>query len=414
MARTGRRRQQRYPVTVPILGPKKVCSIGGVSCTPGQLYAGNVCGKHYQRMRRHGSYELLCSVGKQACGPQTKLWNGMCRHHFFYAGALPCIESDCAARPTAESNKFVGGRCPKHDQQFRAAERRTGAVCRVGVGCGPQNKLYEGLCRLHWLRWETYGCYDAPVCAVPDCDITADTDPSGRFIAGLCNMHYMRKRHAEERVRDLGLRICPECGGDMSAARRNSKYCSLKCSQAASTARNIEEIRLRKRIGESERKALKLGNPGFAPFTAAEWIELVERVGCLCTYCGAEVPLQEMTMDHIVALKNGGPHALHNITPACAGCNISKLNRVLLTGWAPVLLGGMPRWNKTAPRGKKGNAWILEHWRDAEGPLPAVLERAGELPELMRAVLENERFMAARPDGSLDAGGMIRERPGAA
>jgi 5-methylcytosine-specific restriction endonuclease McrA len=320
---------------------------------------------------------------------------GRCRHHRFYADALPCIDPDCDARPTAESNKFVGGRCPKHDQQFKAAERRAGAVCRVGEGCGPQNKLYEGLCRVHWLRWETYGSFAAPVCAEPDCDVTAETDPSGRFIASLCNMHYLRKRHAAERARDLGLRICPECGSDMSTARRNSKYCSLKCTQAASVARNIEDIRLRSRLNEAERKALKLGNPGFDPFTAAEWIELVERLGCLCTYCGVEVPLPDMTMDHIVALKNGGPHALRNITPACTGCNISKLNRVLLFEWAPVLLGRKPRWDKAAPRGKKGNPWVPEEWRGAEGPLQTLLEPAGA--ELLRAIQENEQFMATHP-----------------
>jgi hypothetical protein len=248
---------------------QKLCRIGGDTCTPGQLHDG-VCGMHLKRMKEHDSYEPMCSVGNEACGPQTRLYGGMCRQHRFYADALPCIEPDCEVVPTAEANKFVGGRCPIHDQKFRRdqkAAEKAGITCRVGVDCGTQNKLYEGLCRKHWNLWETYGSFEVPVCMDEDCDVTAETDPSGQFKAGRCNMHYLRFSRALARVAELGIRTCPHCGSDMSTARRNAKYCSLKCTQGASNARNIVTIRIRRRIDSALRKARKLDNPGGEPFT---------------------------------------------------------------------------------------------------------------------------------------------------
>lgn len=376
---------------------KRNCRIGGDSCTPGQLYQDGVCGKHYKRMKDHGSYELLCSVGKEECGPQTRLHDGMCRHHRFYADALPCIEPDCDIVPTAAANKFVGGRCPMHDQRFRKAQRTAEAGeqrCRVGVGCGAQNKLYEGLCRKHWNLWEAYGSFDIPICLEEDCDITPDTDPSKQFTAGRCNIHYLRFNRALARARELGIRLCPHCGSDMSTARRNAKYCSLKCTQAVSIARNIVNIRLRKRISEALRKAQKLDNPGSVPFTVDEWLELVERLEYRCTYCGRVIETENLHMDHIVPLHktSRGPHALYNITPACSSCNTGKKHRPLLIAWAPPLLGGKPRWDKSAPRGKKGNPWVPSAWRDANGPLPFVMDAALPCPELLRAIHVSEDF----------------------
>ncbi|WP_082007101.1 HNH endonuclease [Pseudarthrobacter phenanthrenivorans] len=180
----------------------------------------------------------------------------------------------------------------------------------------------------------------------------------------------------------------------MSTARRNAIYCSVKCTQAASIARNIDDVRLRKRIAQALRKAQKLENPGSIPFTVADWLELAERLEYRCTYCGRVTQPEDLQMDHIVPLHktSRGPHALTNITPACSGCNRSKKHRPLLIAWAPPLLGGKPRWDKAAPRGKKGNPWVPLAWRDSDGPLSSVLEAAQPFPELLRAIRVSEDF----------------------
>ena len=52
-----------------------------------------------------------------------------------------------------------------------------------------------------------------------------------------------------------------------------------------------------------------------------------ERDGYMCMYCGAlHVSL---TIDHIVALNNGGPHCEDNLVAACRSCNPSKRDRLL-------------------------------------------------------------------------------------
>jgi len=43
-----------------------------------------------------------------------------------------------------------------------------------------------------------------------------------------------------------------------------------------------------------------------------------------CYYCGATVPPNELTMDHIVPLIRGGRSTKSNIVPACKDCNNKK------------------------------------------------------------------------------------------
>jgi 5-methylcytosine-specific restriction endonuclease McrA len=55
--------------------------------------------------------------------------------------------------------------------------------------------------------------------------------------------------------------------------------------------------------------------------TAEEWQEIVKKYGPACLCCGNIKPL---TMDHIVPLDCGGPHAIDNVQPLCLSCNSSK------------------------------------------------------------------------------------------
>ncbi|MET3948999.1 5-methylcytosine-specific restriction endonuclease McrA, partial [Arthrobacter sp. UYCu512] len=217
-------------------------------------------------------------------------------------------------------------------------------------------------------------------------------DPSGQFKAGMCNLHYLRDRRGQERVNELGVRLCPHCGGDMSTARRNSLYCSTKCQSSAWVAANIDDVRLHSRLNEGKRKAAKYGNPGYEEFGIQDWIDLMETLDHRCTYCDEQFDANDLEMDHIVPLRRGGPHRLSNVTPACGPCNGSKKDRPLLFEWAPRLLGGKPRRDKSAPRGQRENKWNSDQWRDHGGPLPSVHALAAPFPELQRAITLTELF----------------------
>jgi hypothetical protein len=46
-----------------------------------------------------------------------------------------------------------------------------------------------------------------------------------------------------------------------------------------------------------------------------------------CHYCGVDfdgLERRQITIDHVEAIANGGPHVVENIVPACLSCNSSK------------------------------------------------------------------------------------------
>ena len=43
-----------------------------------------------------------------------------------------------------------------------------------------------------------------------------------------------------------------------------------------------------------------------------------------CAYCGSEISLQTMQVDHIVPLRKGGADTMDNMRPACRSCNHYK------------------------------------------------------------------------------------------
>jgi len=53
---------------------------------------------------------------------------------------------------------------------------------------------------------------------------------------------------------------------------------------------------------------------------------IYERDGHGCIYCGAT---EDLTLDHVVALFNGGPHSEDNLVVACRSCNSGKRDRPL-------------------------------------------------------------------------------------
>lgn len=81
--------------------------------------------------------------------------------------------------------------------------------------------------------------------------------------------------------------------------------------------------RIRHAMQQNKRRAkLKLA---ICDFTYDQWLAIQEAFGWACAYCGIDsVP---MTMDHVIAIANGGHDTASNIVPACLSCNSRKNNR---------------------------------------------------------------------------------------
>ncbi|AOQ26724.1 hypothetical protein [Vibrio phage 2E1] len=51
---------------------------------------------------------------------------------------------------------------------------------------------------------------------------------------------------------------------------------------------------------------------------------LTEDHGLICQYCGCDLPVEQSTLDHIVATNKGGSNHISNLIYCCKPCNSSK------------------------------------------------------------------------------------------
>jgi 5-methylcytosine-specific restriction endonuclease McrA len=63
-----------------------------------------------------------------------------------------------------------------------------------------------------------------------------------------------------------------------------------------------------------------------------------------CQYCGVELPIDELTVDHIIPLSRNGKDHWSNVVAACKGCNKRKGNYLTKEiGMHPLKHPGTPR-----------------------------------------------------------------------
>lgn len=69
--------------------------------------------------------------------------------------------------------------------------------------------------------------------------------------------------------------------------------------------------------------------------TLKEWREILKHWKKRCAYCGSIV---RVSIDHKLAVSQGGDNVKENVVPACGSCNSSKLNHPLAE-WLPKRIG---------------------------------------------------------------------------
>ncbi len=65
-------------------------------------------------------------------------------------------------------------------------------------------------------------------------------------------------------------------------------------------------------------------------------IDQLKELSKFCNWCGVRLTNQNFSVDHILALCNGGKHEPDNLVACCRTCNSSK-NRKLLEDWLPTM-----------------------------------------------------------------------------
>lgn len=81
------------------------------------------------------------------------------------------------------------------------------------------------------------------------------------------------------------------------------------------SAKNKEKVRLNAKTQQYRRKGAE------GKFTASEWQDLCDKYDNRCLSCGEQ---KELTVDHVVSLKDGGSNTIDNLQPLCRSCNSRK------------------------------------------------------------------------------------------
>lgn len=97
-----------------------------------------------------------------------------------------------------------------------------------------------------------------------------------------------------------------------------------------------------------------------------------------CWYCGANLDVAHMHMDHVQPLRHGGPDCDGNIVPACPTCNMSKGCKTL-DEWrekAALRLTGTPRFTSEQRQWLAGQGFQFPElppvvfWFEVQGLVP--------------------------------------------
>ena len=181
-----------------------------------------------------------------------------------------------------------------------------------------------------------------------------------------CRKEHYRKQYNRKRTIKLYRYKCIECGKH-GYSKRKKDYCSDKCSDRAySKKKSIKQRRLKKcaycnkwhyksRVycsDECSRKNMKR-NQVIAKtkrmnkarqngqFDAdIDIYKLIERDGEQCYLCGDSVSFnvhyndpKYPTIEHVLAIANGGTHSWDNVKVACRDCNNNKGTKTLKGGY---------------------------------------------------------------------------------
>ena len=88
-----------------------------------------------------------------------------------------------------------------------------------------------------------------------------------------------------------------------------------RCNELKGTMTHIEFRRKIQNLRNRHKKKIK----------KITWKQtILDKTGGFCFYCGTELTLESVTVDHIIPILYGGGNDLDNLVPACVSCNNLK------------------------------------------------------------------------------------------
>jgi hypothetical protein len=179
----------------------------------------------------------------------------------------------------------------------------------------PAGSTHAHYCRecWNWYQRERWNGRLARQCRCEWCDTPFTTmDRRKRFCSRDC------KDRAKDAARQAVIeaakpeRQCVYCGVDMPRSMRaDARFCSDGCNSAA---HHLKSASGRLPKGSGRRREI-------------ERAYVIERDGSRCHLCGKKCKPEDIHLDHVIPLSQGGSHELTNLRVAHAFCNLSKRNR---------------------------------------------------------------------------------------
>ena len=137
------------------------------------------------------------------------------------------------------------------------------------------------------------------------------------------------RERAEELAKD---KICESCGHVFHSENKTAKYCSGTCSRREKRRRDTKAGKMKLR-GFGHRKRARLHGVAYDPSVRLD--RLIKRDSNTCQICGLPCDKNDNrwsksfgplypTIDHIIAMVNGGSHTWDNVQLAHAFCNSAK------------------------------------------------------------------------------------------
>lgn len=188
-------------------------------------------------------------------------------------------------------NEIITKVCPICEKQFET-EKRVQIYC--SAYCGRAKKARKQNKRLVNLKYTNPDAYAV--------HRDKENARAKRFRDGLSGKPNEKKEGLRERInqkQSAYIKAHPE-----AKRSANKKYFQTLAGKIA------------KKLDKYRRKAATVGK-----FTASEWRSLCDKYDNRCLSCGEQ---KELTVDHVVSIKDGGSNTIDNLQPLCRSCNSRK------------------------------------------------------------------------------------------
>lgn len=259
------------------------------------------------------------------------------------------------------------GYCCGHLQQIRAGralrplKRKTRELCDF-IGCG-KVRVSRNWCQGHWKQHKAARQLTSIEPRVVDrrCSYAGCENRHSR--KGFCEGHHRQVEEGRELrplyIRNRGNR----CGhpGCLSEAK-SLNHCRLHYVHLLVHGETRDRVRRPRgsfdvKLDRASRAAIRRAAVALPGVTDRDWGRLVARYGGFCAYC-QEVPWQHI--EHVVPLSRGGLHSIGNVLPACARCNCSKGNKLIVEWKRKQIIKDLPPMPLVADLDEAGR-FLAEH-----------------------------------------------------